>query len=48
MYEITLVDNGYTYRATHAQCVERFGEEEFEEMRLGYLPHIIVVELRED
>lgn len=44
-FEVTFIDNGKTKIMTYKECVELFGKAEFEEIRLGYLPHIVAIEI---
>lgn len=45
-YKVCMVDPYHDYgELTYAECVKLFGEEEFEEIIQGYLPHIVAVEV---
>lgn len=45
MYEITFCDTGRTIRMSHIDAEDLFGRDEFSELRQGYSPNIVVVEL---
>ena len=45
MFEVTFLDNNNTVQWTLQQCQKHFGVDEFEEIRQGYAPHIVAVEL---
>ena len=46
MYEITFTDTGRTMTIDHLDAEDFFGGTvEFMEIRLGYHPHIVVVEV---
>jgi hypothetical protein len=44
-YEVTSVDTGVTVVMTQSEAYKRFGRAEFKEILLGYLPHLIAVEI---
>ena len=41
-YQVTFIDNGQTLEMTESEAVEWFGVHEWEEVKAGYLPHIVV------
>jgi len=45
MYEVTFCDSGKTEELTYDECVELFGEDEFQEVLAGHLPNIVAVDL---
>ena len=45
MYEITFTDTGRTMEMSHLDAEDLFGAEEFNELRQGYSPNIVVVEV---
>ncbi len=45
MFEVTFTDSGKSYPMTLAECQQHFGVQEFDEIRLGFLPHIVCIEL---
>jgi len=47
MFEVTFIDSGKTEYLDYEECIEMFGEAEFKEIREGYLPHIVAVEVDE-
>ena len=44
-YEITYTDNGDTYKWTEDKCKIIFGKSEWNEIKSGYLPHIVAVKI---
>ncbi len=44
-YEITWIETGYTTIMTTKQVQKEFGKDEWEEIRQGYLPHIVAVQI---
>ena len=44
-YEVTWLDTGLTKILTLSDCNKLFGKDEFTEIVLGYLPHIVAIEL---
>jgi len=44
-YEVTSVDTGNTKVMSESECRKTFGKDEWVEVREGYLPNIIVVEV---
>jgi len=44
-FEITSVDTGKSWALTLSQCEKYFGIQEFDEIRHGFLPHIVCIEL---
>ena len=45
MYEITFTDTGRVEVMSFLDCEDLFGKDEFMELRMGYSPNIVVVEL---
>lgn len=45
MFEITFTDTSETEYMDYTQCIEVFGEDKFEEIRKGFLPHIVAIEI---
>ena len=45
MYEITSIDTGKTVRMTERECTEHFGKLEFDEIKQGYLPHLVCIQI---
>jgi len=45
LFEITSVDTGKSWKMTLAECEKQFGVQEFDEIRQGFLPHIVCIEL---
>jgi len=45
LFELTNTDNGKTTINTYKECVEMFGENEFNEILLGYSPNWVAVEI---
>lgn len=45
MFEITFIDNGKTIYLTYVEACDMFGAAEFDEIKQGYLPHIVCVEI---
>jgi len=43
MWEIFFCDNGRTVEWSTAEAEDFFGKAEFEEIKQGYLPHIVAV-----
>ncbi|GAG23790.1 unnamed protein product, partial [marine sediment metagenome] len=44
MYEVTWIESGVTRVMSEEECEELFGVAEFVEYRMGYLPHVLVIE----
>lgn len=42
-YEITFIDAGKTIYLPESKAIKEFGKDEWEEIKLGYLPHIVAV-----
>lgn len=46
LFEVTFIDNGKTVRWSEAECRKTFGKDEWKEVKAGYAPHIVAVEVR--
>ena len=44
-FEITYVDSGKSFQMTLAESQQHFGVQEFDEIRQGFLPHIMCIQL---
>ena len=44
-YEITYIDTGRTSIWTESKCIKTFGKYEWEEIKQGYAPHIVAIEV---
>jgi hypothetical protein len=47
-YEITSMDTGKTFVWTETKCRRYFGQYEWQEIKQGYAPHLVVVEVGEN
>lgn len=44
-YEVTFIDSGKTVYWTEHKCRRHFGTLEWHEIKAGYLPHIVAVQI---
>ena len=45
MYEITYIETGNTETLTEKEAEKQFGKDEWQEVKQGYLPHIVAIEV---
>jgi hypothetical protein len=44
-YEVTWVEHGKTYYWPESDCIDYFGKDQWNEIKQGYLPHIVAVQI---
>lgn len=48
VFEVTSVDTGKTVYWTESRCRKHFGRDEWKEIKAGYAPHIVAVDVTEE
>ena len=45
IYEVTYIEAAKSFQWTEKKCRKEFGSAEWEEIKAGYLPHIVAVKI---